>query len=53
MPQTAQFDAADLTTPERIAGYLREADATNDPAVIRRALDVAARAIARYSQRKR
>lgn len=48
----APFDAADLTTPERIAGFLREADATNDPAVIRHALDVAARAIERYQARR-
>jgi len=53
--ETKPFDEADYLTPppERISGYLSEADATNDPAVIRRALDVAARAIARYSQRKR
>ncbi len=52
--KTRPFDEADyLTTPERISGYLSEADATNDPAVIRHALDVAGRAIERYSQQKR
>jgi DNA-binding phage protein len=51
--ETTPFDEADyLTTPERIAGFLSEADATNDPAVIRRALDVAARAIERYQARR-
>jgi hypothetical protein len=52
--ETKPFDEADyLTSPEKISGFLSEADATNDPAVIRHAIDVAARAIERYSQRKR
>jgi len=43
--KTKPFDAADpLTSPELIDGYLDEAIATGNPAVIRLALSVVARA---------
>ena len=46
-------DAAPLTSPELIDGYLDEAIATGDPAVIRLALSVVARARRRLAVRRR
>ncbi|MFH0300994.1 addiction module antidote protein [Bradyrhizobium sp. 31Argb] len=50
-PPRARFSAADLkiqpfdlTSPERIEGYLKEATATGDPAVVQHALGAIARA---------
>ena len=52
--KTKPFDAADpLTSPELIDGYLDEAIATGDPAVIRLALGVVARARRRLAVRSR
>ena len=49
--KTKPFDAADpLTSPELIDGYLDEAIATGNPAVIRPALSVVARAQAPGSE---
>ena len=52
--KTKHFDAADpLTSPELIDGYLDEAIATGNPAVIRLALSVVARARRRLAVRRR
>ena len=51
--KTKPFDAADpLTSPELIDGYLDEAIATGNPAVIRLALSVVARARRRLAVRR-
>ena len=52
--KTKPFDAADpLTSPELIDGYLDEAIATGNPAVIRLALSVVARARRRLAVKRR